>query len=231
MVNRTSSAVMGWPSCQTRPVRRWKVQVLPVGSTSQRSARSPTIVSSGPSRTRPRKTRATMARSAAVRAENGLTDVAEPRTPSTYGRAGRTLGAGVETGRDGSNDGATTAPVRTTRTSERMPMTARSRRLTERLGPSSTAAPRSGRRVQQVRRHREEDEQDDQDDRELPEPALDAPPAAIDRGVAADRARQAGAAGLEEDRQGQGGGDDELACGQGRVHGLRPPGMTASLVE
>ena len=82
-------------------------------------------------------------------------------------------------------------------------MMARSRRFTERLrSVRRTAAPRlrpSWR--EQVRGQREEDEQDDQDDRELPEPSLDAAAAAVDRGIAAERARQAGAAGLEQDRR------------------------------
>ena len=94
IVNRTSSAVSGCPSCQRRASRRWNVQTDPVGSTSQRSARSPTSASSGPRRTSPRNTRATIARSAAVRALNGLTVAAEPRTPSTYGRTGGKVGAG-----------------------------------------------------------------------------------------------------------------------------------------
>ena len=42
IVNATSSAVTGSPSCQRASSRRWKVQIAPVGSTVQRSARSGT---------------------------------------------------------------------------------------------------------------------------------------------------------------------------------------------
>src|SRR5437773_11077616 len=59
----------------------WNVQILPVLSTFQRSARSPTTASFGPSRTRPLNTRATRSRSAWVRAVSGLIDVGLETTP------------------------------------------------------------------------------------------------------------------------------------------------------
>ena len=53
MVNATSSAVTGSPSCQRASSRSWKVQTAPVASTDQRSARSGTSVPDGPLRTSP----------------------------------------------------------------------------------------------------------------------------------------------------------------------------------
>src|SRR6185369_10756636 len=56
----------------------------------------------------------------------------------------------------------------------------------------------------------------------------DAPPAPIDRGVAAERARQAGSPGLEQDRGHEGDADDDLADGQGGIHVGLPPVGTAT---
>ena len=70
------------------------------------------------------------------------------------------------------------------------------------------------------RREREDDEQDEQDDRELPQPSLDAAPAAVDRRIATERAGQAGAAGLQQDRDDERDAHDDLADGQERVHGV-----------
>ena len=83
----TSSAVTGSPSCQRASSRSWKVQIAPVASTDQRSARSGTSVPFGPFRTSPEKTSATRSRSAWVRAVSGLTETGWPRTPSRYGRS------------------------------------------------------------------------------------------------------------------------------------------------
>ena len=94
-----------------------------------------------------------------------------------------------------------------------------------RSGSSASARPAAPRRDpsgggqtsgQTYDAERERHEQDEQDDRELPEPPLDAAPAAIDRGVAAERAGQAGAPGLEQDRGDEGDADDDLADGQER---------------
>jgi hypothetical protein len=74
IVKTTSSAVTGDPSCQRASGRISTVQLLPVFSTDQRSARSGTIVPSGPLRTRPGKSNATRSRSAWVRAVSGDTD-------------------------------------------------------------------------------------------------------------------------------------------------------------
>ncbi len=71
IVNSTSSLVTGWPSCQRASSRRSTVQVLPLLSTDQRSARSGTIVPSGPLRMRPENSRATRSRSTWVRAVSG----------------------------------------------------------------------------------------------------------------------------------------------------------------
>ena len=59
---------------------------LAVLSTDQRSARSGTIVPSGPLRMRPENSRATRSRSTWVRAVSGVTDDGAPSAPSTYGR-------------------------------------------------------------------------------------------------------------------------------------------------
>src|SRR6185369_3851796 len=70
-------------------------------------------------------------------------------------------------------------------------------------------------------RQRERGEQRDEDNRELPQPALDAAAAAVDRAVTTEGATQARAPGLQQDREGERGGDDELAGGQGGIHGWR----------
>ena len=106
-------------------------------------------------------------------------------------------------------------------------MTARSSRFM-RIGTARPWAPpreaaQVGRRGEDERRQGEHDEQDEEDDRELPEAALDAAPAAVDGRVAAERAGQPGAAGLEQDRGHEGDADDDLADGQERVH----PGTTS----
>src|SRR3954452_9656860 len=77
---------------------------------------------------------------------------------------------------------------------------------------------RRGRRGQQVRRQGEEREERDQDDGELEQPALDAAAAPVDRRVAAERAAEARPAGLEQDREDQGDGDEQLADGQNGIH-------------
>ena len=53
IVKATSSAVTGCPSCHVASSRSWNVQVAPVESTDQRSARSGTIVPFGPFLTSP----------------------------------------------------------------------------------------------------------------------------------------------------------------------------------
>src|SRR6185369_11627591 len=102
-------------------------------------------------------------------------------------------------------------------TTTRPAMTARSSRFIG-AGRGVGAAARGGsggrRRGEDERRQREDDEEDEQDDRELPQPALDAAAAAVDRRVATERARQAGAPGLEQDRGHEGDADDDLAHGQ-----------------
>src|SRR5512132_3421539 len=77
---------------------------------------------------------------------------------------------------------------------------------------------RGGPGVQEVGGQREQREQDDEDDRELPQPALDAAAAAIHRRVATERAAEARPAGLEQDREAERDGDDQLAGGQNGVH-------------
>src|SRR5689334_10228771 len=96
-----------------------------------------------------------------------------------------------------------------TRATDRTAMRARSRKVTgqsrggdPRAGSRDSVEPsgRDGRR-EDVGREAEEHEQDDEHDRELPEPALDAAAAAVDRGVAAERAAQPRAARLKQDRE------------------------------
>src|SRR5688500_6888703 len=83
IVNSTSSLVTGWPSCQRASARRSTVQVLPLASTDQRSARSGTIVPFGPLRSRPENSSATRSRSTWVSAVRGVTDTGAPSAPST----------------------------------------------------------------------------------------------------------------------------------------------------
>src|SRR3954464_2244450 len=109
--------------------------------------------------------------------------------------------------------------------------TARSGRLNDGLGRRlRTSVPGragSGGRGQDVRAEGEHHKQRDQDDGELPEAPLDAPPAAVDGRVTAERAAEAGPARLQQDGQRQGDGDDQLAGGQNGVHGARSSSMTA----
>ena len=227
MVNATSSAVTGSPSCHRAPSRRTKVHVRPLGSTDQRSARSGTIVPPGPFRTRPEKTSATRSRSAWLCALNGLTETGRPRMPSRYGRDGCDDADGV--GRAAIepallSDGTPTRPAITASRTTRVPTTNESVRVIElRVDDRSRRTPRcrdqaAGGRGEDERRQREDDEQDEQDDRELPQPALDAPAAAIDGGIAAECPRQADPAGLQQDGHDERDAHQDLADGQQGVH-------------
>ena len=100
---------------------------------------------------------------------------------------------------------------------------ARSGRDRRRTGPR----PQIDRREDE-RGEREQHEQDEQDDRELPQSPLDAAPAAVDGGVAAERAGQAGAPRLQQDGGDQGDADDDLADRQKRIHAEGPPDGTAA---
>src|SRR3954452_24685606 len=171
--------------------------MVPVGSTVQCSARSGTRVPSGPFRTSPEKTRATRSRSAWVFAVNGLTDMGRPRTPSRYGRAttGTEVGCGVATvAVAGRSDGALTRPAMSASNTTRVPTTNESLRVIELRASVRTAVGRRGAGSgggggrEDECRQAEDDEQDQEDDGELPEPALHSPPAAVDRGIATERA-------------------------------------------
>src|SRR5262249_16950735 len=153
------------------PGRRWNVHVEPLGSTSQRDARSPTIDWSGPSFTRPRNRRATSSRSAADRAPNGLALVACPRTPSTYRRATGTVGSGDPGARPLPPAVASAATDAAANSTAKAATSERSRRIIPDPGPAarSAAGGLGARRIRQEERgEREQGEQPDEDDRELP---------------------------------------------------------------
>ena len=104
----------------------------------------------------------------------------------------------------GAVSGSDSTPPRPASRSTRAATTARSRPVIGTCGPL-VLCPASFRALfnEQEHHQREQHEQREQQDRELPQAALDPPPAAVDAGVATERAGQAGAAGLEQD-----GGDE-----------------------
>src|SRR5207237_6647947 len=113
----------------------------PDESTDQLSARSPTIVLPGPSLTRPRKRRETSARSAGVRAPNGLAFVARPSTPSTYGRPDCPGGVGSLPSPEECSVGARAATENANSATVRAPIRARSRNLTADPAGSASCRP------------------------------------------------------------------------------------------
>ena len=117
-------------------------------------------------------------------------------------------GIGVGSGRGASAwRGIASRPPMATRTSTRTRTTDRSRLVTAACGDRAASARRGAGSADEDEGHqREQHPEDEQEDGELPQPALDAAAAAVDGGVAAEGAGQAGPPRLEQD------GGDRARC-------------------
>src|SRR5829696_2324798 len=128
-------------------------------------------------------------------------------------------GVGSTTASAGRLAGMASAAPSVTRTRTRTRTTALSRRF-RRMWRDQWRTTRRPALLDDEGNHREQHEQREQQDGELPESALDAPPAAVDGRVTAERARQPGPAGLQQDGGDERDAQQDLADGQDRIHGL-----------
>ena len=199
MVNATSSAVTGSPSCQRASLLSTKSRSSPmvdrpalgevrddrprraIPDEPREHQRDQVAVGLGPGRERADRDRA---------AEDALAIRSGSRRAGPGVGEGRRGGAGQD-GRDpdkardqGEQDDEGPDDERIS-TGHRAPC--------ERSVAADRRDPGSGcgDRGEDERRQREDDEQDEEDDRELPQPAFDAPAAAIDGRIAAEGPRQA----------------------------------------
>ena len=172
-------------------------------------------------------------RSDRVRAATGMIVAGTPTTPFAVGDRGRQrdLGRrlrrrrGVVRGRRHRDDAAEDDEGqdeddddRVVAAGDRHGVVSRSREVWACVRrPAGPASPSRGHGHE--RDQREQDEQHQEHDRELPQAAFDAAAAAVDGRVAAEGARQARAACLQQDGGDEGDAQQDLADGQDRVHG------------
>ena len=147
--------------------------------------------------------------------------------PGAASTAGLWLGAAVVVAA-GLSAGTPTRPARIASITTSVPTTSESVRVIElrrvvfrRGGPPRSADQAVAAGAKTKAASEKMTKRTEQDDRELPEPALDAAPAAIDGGIATERARQADAARLQQDGDDERDAHDDLADGQKGIHESR----------
>ena len=229
-MNATSSAVTGSPSCQTRVVAQLEGPDVAgrvdrpalgevgherpgraVADEPREDQRDEVAIGLGPRRQRADRDRVS---------EDAFA-IRPSREAST---AGLWLGWAVVVAA-GLSAGTPTRPARSASSTTSVPTTSESVRVIElrrmvfrRGGPPRSPDQAGGGGGEDEGGQGEDDEQDEQDDRELPEPALDAAPAAVDGGIATERAGQADTARLQQDRDDERDAHDDLADGQKGIH-------------